>query len=387
MHSLLSQLEALHKTEAASKPLTTQFVKRAPRLTKALELRKRPQPRRTRMQRKTVSIRPRASAPDASAAARPPDLLPILARPHVGVSRMGYAAGLDLEPQVAAEHIAATPEDEHVVDMSLEMLDVEALDYGKYSALVIQDPSDKRNIKGFLGLALLCPIRRLTDEEMRNLVGPRSVRGVAALATAMNEYTRIRTQFIGVLPFDSPRVLHAAWVYVGYGTEPWRISDVELEFPGKYALSGGFVFVDSYGGPDHHECAYDEHEWTIVRSLQLNGLERGRHWEFEPLHSDHPVYHCFFDFDGPPVGSMGVAAQLPDLPETPPPDAVRVEGRVIVFFSHNLYSLAWGGEWARVSVWRKDNTRQLQYGVNLVVFALTQEGGMAKRLMGNFTGY
>jgi len=37
----------------------------------------------------------------------------------------------------------------HVVNMSLEMMDVDALDTGRFQAMVIQDPTDKRNTKGF----------------------------------------------------------------------------------------------------------------------------------------------------------------------------------------------------------------------------------------------
>ena len=37
----------------------------------------------------------------------------------------------------------------HRVDMPLELLDIDALDTGQVHALVIQDPDDKRNIRGF----------------------------------------------------------------------------------------------------------------------------------------------------------------------------------------------------------------------------------------------
>ena len=44
-HLSLTQIGVLREEERAVKPLTTQFIKRQPRLTKPLELKKRPQPK------------------------------------------------------------------------------------------------------------------------------------------------------------------------------------------------------------------------------------------------------------------------------------------------------------------------------------------------------
>ena len=60
-------------------------------------------------------------------------------------------------PQAAAQEILGAYEDQDVVDMSLEMVDVRALDTGKYHAMVIQDPTDKRLIKGYFHLLLARP--------------------------------------------------------------------------------------------------------------------------------------------------------------------------------------------------------------------------------------
>ena len=46
IHFALSQLRGMQEQQKTAKPLTTHFVKRQPRLTKPLELKKRPQPRR-----------------------------------------------------------------------------------------------------------------------------------------------------------------------------------------------------------------------------------------------------------------------------------------------------------------------------------------------------
>ena len=47
-HAALTQLGGITAEVKAAKPLTTRFVKRLPRLTKPLELKKRPRPRARR---------------------------------------------------------------------------------------------------------------------------------------------------------------------------------------------------------------------------------------------------------------------------------------------------------------------------------------------------
>jgi len=51
---------------------------------------------------------------------------------------------------------------------------------------------------------------------------------------------------------------------------------------------------------------------------------------------------------------------------------------MILFFCHRAYFVAWGR--LQGSGWR-DNRRRLQFGVNLLVFALTQEGSITNRVM------
>ena len=387
LHGLLSQAPGVWRKERLAKPLTTQFIKREPRLTKRLEMKKEPRPRRRPMKRSMVSVKPEASPSGASVTARPPQLLPILARPGVTVSRMGYTPGLGMEAQVAAHQIVGTREDENVVDMCLEMLEMDDLDTGRYHALVIEDPQDKRNIRGFLHLAVVYA-SSLTQFEGEKLMNPRAVRALAALADAMNEYTQIKTDVRGPFPFDSPSIFRTPWVHVQYGIWPGYTTDGELAALGKYALWGGFMFVDSLALVDRggrvEKC--QEYRWAIVHALALNGLQRGRNWEFERMDDDHPLFHCFFDFEGPPAGGWGRWwSEIEVPPELPNPDAVNIDGRVIAMWSHHSYSIAWSGQW--YEYFRMDNTRQLQFGVNLLVFALTQEGGLTKRVMNSFTGY
>ena len=101
LHASLTRLGALRAQAAPAKPLSTQFVKRAPRLTKPLELRKRPKPKRRRVERSMVSVKPQAAPADARAPVRPPDLLHVQ---DVAVTDRDPVGGVRLDGRVQAGH-------------------------------------------------------------------------------------------------------------------------------------------------------------------------------------------------------------------------------------------------------------------------------------------
>ena len=78
-----------------------------------------------------------------------------LARPGVDIARMGISGGVGVEPKALAEAIQGTKDVEEKIDLSLELLDIAALNTGKHHAMVVQDPEDKRNIQGFCRLAVI----------------------------------------------------------------------------------------------------------------------------------------------------------------------------------------------------------------------------------------
>ena len=382
LHSSLSQVVGLREEGSVVKPLTTQFIKRAPRLTKPLELKKRPRPKRRSMQRKMVSVKAKLSRAQRSSAFEPVQVLQSLTGPSARMERTYSFGQVGLEPQVMADAIEGTRDPKDKLSMSLELMDVEALDTGRYHAMVIQDPNDKRNIRGFFHIAAVYPTS-ITNQSMW-WINKWVVPGLAALAGAMNQYTGIKADVRGRFPFNSREIFNTPWVYIRYGINRGATTDGELEVLGEYALSGGFVHVDGYGV---WMARNSTEEWLIVRSLELNGLERGRYWEFEQTHSDHPLFHCFFDFEDLPTGGHGEHYRCTAgyvVPMVPYLDTVNIDGRMIIMFCHQWYGIAWGS-WP--SVYNLDNTRQLQFGVNLLVFALTQEGSITNRVMDMVGGY
>lgn len=109
------------------------------------------------------------------------------------------------------------------------------------------------------------------------------------------------------------------------------------------------------------------------RSLASQGLNEGADWHFVYLKPTHPLYHSFFDFDmavrdnnrGIAVGDMGLV----------------IGGRLAVLMTAKPLTTESGREGTANFELRVDGTRHLQFTVNTVVFALTQEGGATQQLM------
>jgi len=123
----------------------------------------------------------------------------------------------------------------------------------------------------------------------------------------------------------------------------------------------------------------------IVGALETQGVLEGRDYLFEVIPHDHPIYHCFFDFDdGPPVA--GDFKQIVDKGMLPYElEGVTLDGRLVAIESKKWLCNAWS-DWGRVVAGltgyaKFEPTRQLQFGVNIVVFALTQEGSITYQAM------
>ena len=54
--------------------------------------------------------------------------------------------------QFSAARVTGTKEPEKRIAMRAELLDLDALDTGKYKGLIVQDPTDRREVKGFVYL-------------------------------------------------------------------------------------------------------------------------------------------------------------------------------------------------------------------------------------------
>ena len=88
LHIALVPLQSATPQQEVAKPLTTKFVKRQPRLTKPLEMKKRPEPKRRQIQMKMVTVAAKASERESQSSVRSAQLAGSLARPRVEMKRV-----------------------------------------------------------------------------------------------------------------------------------------------------------------------------------------------------------------------------------------------------------------------------------------------------------
>jgi len=361
VHLLIAGINPFQEAKTkAPRPLAVKFIKRQPRLTKPLELRKIPQPKRQMARREVQLARARMDQVQATASFNTRSLI----ASHVGGSgiRLSSQANfsamstLTLEPKLAAAAVTSTRASEHKIDMALEMLDVNSMDTGRYRAMVIQDAGDKQAIKGFVKMAQVMSARALAGGTTGYGTVTLNVDTVDRLRDVLNEYTGLKAEFLGFITFDDPRLLEVP-IILPQG----RPNEAEMANMAKYLTSGGFVFGGLY------EEALEKYA----------GLIRGKDFWSERLPDTHPVYSSFFDLKGGmPFGYSPSLSQ--GKSGVKPWNYLRghfVKGRLVGITPGD-------GGWG----WQNDNrggdsTRQLQLAVNIIIYALTQEGSITQRLM------
>ncbi len=364
--------------EVKRKPMSVKFVQRAPRLVKPLELTKRP----TIVQRKLTKRISRKAAKTLrsvrTAAMHGGTALASLAAPTASVERSFTPQRLELGPEIIASEVSNVKEST-IKELDENLLNAEAMDYGRFSSFAVQNPNDKQDVDGFIYLAL---IRYKTDrvDSGNEPDWNTSARALPNIAEYLNEHTGVNAKFAGVITLDSEDLLQRKLPFLFMtGHYSFEYTAMEAENLGRYLRDGGFLLIDdSYyfkGGP------FD----ISARSLVKKAL--GDEAVFEKVPNDHRMYHCFFDFNGPPVGDdvvnrwesrlNGARTTYDHL------DAVFLDGRMVVLISNKSYNNAWNAD----PHWRPGtsnslsatNMRQLQFAVNIVVFTLTQPGGYTQQ--------
>lgn len=381
----LTQMSKLSKLlQQEEKPISTKFVmKRDPRVAKAFEMRKRPQSRERKMVRQEVQVQAQTSHMVASRVGG----ISMRSLSQAPLELEGQAtrmASVDFRTRAVDLGVTTTKEPENKIDMREQLLDLNFLDTGKYQAMVVQDPTDKRKIQGYFHIAQAYSARMVErnieasvaggDDEIELLQNPHSVQN---LVNALNEYTNIHADFSARLPLSSRELLETPWVFIP--SVQFTLSDGELENLGRYLVGGGFILADagsSVGGDVD----------VFIRQMITDALAKvGRSTRFIRLTSGHPIYHSFYNFDGPPKaivgmgGSAGTGNGAVDYLI-----GVEVDGRLAAVISYQNLGVIWENRGHRNQKnLYTDNTVHLQFGINTIVFALTQEGSITNRVMQN----
>jgi len=381
IHSIpfLSNLElAKKKIEIKRKPLSVKFVQRAPRLIKPLELAKRPTIVQKILSRKiTQAVRttPRSMR---TATIHGGTVLASLAPPEAPIDRsMSVNNRLELGPELIAENVVMTKES-RIKNLQEDLLNVRDLDTGRYKAMVVQDPHDKRKISGFFHMDQLYVKSRVFRDFDGNPGWNSEPTALPNVKKMVEKMTDIKMELCDFIRMDSEELMNSPMVVLT-GEGPFDYTAAEAENLGRYLRNGGFLFFD-----DSAVIMKGSPLDNIARQLIRDAL--GKDIVFEKLPNDHRLYHCFFDFDGPPVGFdfRGGEDWAPKTHHAPYDhlEGIYINGRLAVLISNKGYCKFWDHAYmGEKSHGIGDPTRQLHFGVNIVVFALTQPGGIVQRQM------
>ncbi len=256
---------------------------------------------------------------------------------------------------------------QEALSLGRELLNIGDLDFGRYQALIIQDPEDKKNIRGFFNMTVI-------DYDLANKSSDRFPTAVEELMRYIRDHSRINARIEGTtIRLSNPALMKAPFIYLTVNSAIFQFTDTEKENLGEYLRNGGFLYAEeiwkansdvdlSDGFPGVEGTLFDRQFKALMKDPLVLGSD-GSKWQ--KVAKTHPLFYSFYDFeDGPPMGGAP-NGNIFDL------EYLELRGRVAVVFSDLNISWYWGDPNATA------REQGLRFGVNVVVFALTQPGGIA----------
>ena len=314
-------------------------------------------------------------------------------------------------PKMRAGALEGTRQGADEIDLSLELLDVQALDTGRHRAMVVVNPHDRRKLKGFLYMSgINSPSIERAEESVRarniqvrwyhqmprRLVERRMLQGLADKMTAQ---TQVHVEVRDAVRLDDPQLLQVPFVLLTINT-PFDFTDNEAANLGAYLTGGGFLFVDimSMLWADYSDTELDiPAARSLIRaSFRAVGYQEWKDWQFKRLELTHPLYHSFYDVNSLPRGMRDMHFLAGDYPPRTPDylEGIVVGKQLVGVYSMRNYADFWAGIGRELVDWSLVNNvtnhsalvsaeEPLVYnlGVNIVVYALTREGSLVRQLV------
>ena len=400
-------------------PIMVKFTKRPPpqrTLTRRQRPQQRPLVRRPALQAApVVAMRPAPSATRPlpvfkSAALR----LPTAVLPDRLVLPVPDFPARHIGPSLQAGALEGVRQGADEIDLALELMDVQAMDTGQHRAMVVIDPQDRRQLKGFLYMSgVYSPsINRAENSEQAKSMQVRwwyhqmphrmaERRMLQGLADEMTAKTQVHVEVRDAVQLDDPQLLQVPFVLMTVNL-PFEFTDSEAANLGTYLTGGGFLFADIML-PLRPNYRDDELDVPAMRSLirasfQAVGYQEWKDWQFTRLELTHPLYHCFYDVKSLPRGIRDI--HLVGGEDYPPRTPEYLEGivvgdQLVGVYSMRGYADFWAGIAREMINWSfkygatnhpilasAEEPLVYDLGVNVVVYALTREGSLARQLVG-----
>jgi len=330
----------------------------------------------------------------------PPTPLAMLLPSHIGPA---FQSGAVQGARAGAEEI----------DLGLELLGVEALNTGQHRAVVVVDPKDRQEIKGFLYLSGVCspsleraerdsPIpRRISNLRPKGL-GERQMaerETLQGLADRMSAHTQVHVQVRDQLSLDDPQLMEVPFLLLTVNNT-FSFTEAEAANLGRYLVSGGFLYAEVASRPrrlgNDHTVDWPALRQLIRSGLALAGYREGKDWQFVRLEPEHSLFHCFYDIDSLPRGfwDWPYVGYNPQYLSPEHIEGILVGEQLVGLYSLKDYADFRGGEAERIRAGDRaanlangrfsiggEELRPYDLGINVLVYALTREGSLAQRLV------
>ncbi|MBN1290461.1 MAG: DUF4159 domain-containing protein [Candidatus Latescibacteria bacterium] len=217
-------------------------------------------------------------------------------------------------------------------------------------ANIIIDPANKKNVSGY---AFICYATGVRIPQQNLDIK----RGLINLKEAMLKWTKIDVRLDNPIMLSSPQLKKMPFIYIAFD-KGLELTEPEKKNIREYLENGGFMVIENIGIPIETNPAESSFE-----KMFDDVITKGR---FAPIRNDHPLYYSFFDFtSGPPRGAEINMVDIYDL------EGVTIEGRLAAIYSKKRYVVKWNE--------LSNNEPQLRMGVNMLVYALKQKGGIAHK--------
>lgn len=218
---------------------------------------------------------------------------------------------------------------------------------GAKRAIVVIDPGNKQNIRGYVHLAII----------FGEMLKPPAMypRYLINLKEAFTRWTKINVLLDSPCRVDSPRFLEMPVIYLTT-YEIFDLTPFERDNIRQFFDNGGFMVLDNA----RPTLGLSDQEASLKRLL-FDAL--GEDIRLGPIPLSHPIFHVFFDLiEGAPPG---VGRGTP-LFEQFYLSGIWVNDRLVAVLSNRGYTIFMNDP--------IDNEPQLRFGVNMVLYGLMYGG-------------
>ncbi|QGZ40777.1 uncharacterized protein DUF4159 [Pseudoduganella flava] len=183
------------------------------------------------------------------------------------------------------------------------------------------------------------------------------IRMPSNVLNSLVEYTTLKVDTVErIVALADPKMLEAPFCYLA-GHKLVQFTAAERKHFERYVKGGGFVFVD--------DCNHDI-DGLFAKSFEAEMAKIFGAKALKKIPNNHPLYTCFFKFDGPPNTGMELNGWGDDLVHEYL-KAIEVNGRIAVLYSNKDYGCEWDYDFRNKRWLAVDNTR---FAVNIIQYAL-----------------